>query len=325
MVGATLLGLLLLSSCTSNKTLGERQGPPRPAHLTIEPWEYGPAPATLLKSRHYNIYTTLPDQEFAREIAQVLEGGMSQYQRLTPGVAISTRPMNCYIFANRREWAEFTAKHTGPTAKIYLQINRGGYTLRDWFVAYDIGRLRTYAVAAHEGWHQFASRNFVGRLPPFLEEGIACMFEDVHFRNDLPQFNLSVNPQRAHSLRRAIEKRTLIPLRDLCTMHAGEVVSRSGSTIETFYAQNWAFAKFLWEGDGGRYRPAMLRLIRDTATGNLNDPSGSHSNSKAPWEPSAVPPLLERYLGMSMTDLSSRFASYIQFVAYEELEAQFAS
>ena len=319
--------LLCLTACTSQtKPLGQRQGPTAPVAITSEPWAYGEAPGATLHSPHYAVHTTISDIDTAQSLVQLLEAGYHQYQIFTPGLTLSDKPMDCYIFANREQWADFTQKNTGTASKVYLQINRGGYTVRDWFVAYELpGKTRTYSVVAHEGFHQFVSRNYVGRLPPFLEEGLACMFEDIDFEGELPRFNLSVNRTRAHALRRAIEQHSLIPLDQLVTMHAGEIVSRSGLTIDTFYAQNWAFARFLWEGENARFRPGMQKLMTDTATGAIYDPTRSLKSPAAPWNPAAVPLILERYLGVGFDELSARYQAYLRVVAYDELQAQFAS
>jgi len=44
-------------------------------------------------------------------------------------------------------------------------------------VVYYIGRERTFSALGHEGWHQFNSRHFKFRLPSWLDEGIAMLFE----------------------------------------------------------------------------------------------------------------------------------------------------
>jgi hypothetical protein len=321
-----LILCLLLNGCAADKKLGERRGPTAPVAVAAEPWSYDQAPGWKLSSPHYTVHTTISDLAFAKSLVQLLEAGYFQYQAFTPGIELSDKPMDCYIFANRAQWADFTQKNTGATAKVFLQINRGGYTVRDWFVAYELPtRYRTYSVVAHEGFHQFASRNFVGRLPPFLEEGLACMFEDIDFEGSLPRFNLSVNRNRAHALRRAIEHKSLIPLDQLVTMHAGEIVSHSGITIETFYAQNWAFARFLWEGEKGIHRPGLQKFMTDTAKGTIYDPTRSLRSPTTPWNPAAVPLILERYFGMSFDELAARYQAYLRTVAYDELEAQFAS
>ena len=40
-------------------------------------------------------------------------------------------------------------------------------------VLYNIGTRDTFAIAAHEGWHQFSGRHFKYRLPSWLDEGVA--------------------------------------------------------------------------------------------------------------------------------------------------------
>lgn len=320
------LMLLLLPACSApRKTIGLRMGPDVAANVGVDSWKYEETPAYRLTTRHYTIYTTLKDLQYANEIAQVMEGAFDVYCQLVGSIPAGSAAMNCYVFARRDEWADFTRRNTGPTAGVYLQINHGGYTLRDWYVAYDLGDTRTYSVAAHEGWHQFAARNFAGRLPPFLEEGIACMFEDVQIKNGLPRFNLSVNRIRAHALRRAIEKKSLIPLSKLATLHAGEIVGRSGEVIDTFYAQNWAFAKFLREANHGQYAPVLQRLLADTAAGQAYDPSGTHQRNVGGWDPSSVGPMLEHYFDLPLDEINRRYMEYLNVVAYEEYQEQFAS
>src|SRR5438270_6430897 len=153
-------------------------------------------------------------------VPQVMEGAYAQYELLVPGVALSGKPMDCYIFYDRMEWNDFTKQTTGQDASIYLQIRRGGYALKDRYVAYFIGVNGTASVAAHEGWHQFVSRNFKGRLPPFLEEGLATTFEGVEFNGGLPRWNPSINPLRAQALRRTVDEKQLWPTEQLIRMHA---------------------------------------------------------------------------------------------------------
>src|SRR5207237_4109924 len=126
---------------------------------------------------------------------------------------------------------------------------------------------KTYSVAAHEGWHQFVARHFRSRLPPFLEEGIATQFENIHFAGELPRWNLPVNPDRVQRLRQTLDLHTAYPLSKLITMHAGDVVGSGGEKIESFYAQNWAFVRFLWDAQKGKYRAAFQKLLADTAAG----------------------------------------------------------
>lgn len=280
--------------------------------------------AQTIQTQHYLIYSTITDRpDLLSRLGQLMEGAYGLYRTMVPSVAPTDHPMKCYMFNTRPEWIDFTRKHTGRDATVYLQISRGGYTIHDWYVAYYIGDIGTYSVSAHEGWHQFCSRHFKGRLPPFLEEGLACMYENVEWHGDLPKWNMSINSARALSLRKAMDAGELFPLTELCTLHAGQVVGRSGIRIEAFYAQCWSFARFLWEGEHGRYRPDLQRLLADTAAGTNQDPTGSLRLSYLPWNPAGVRPMLEYYLGEDLTVTEQGYQRFMKHVAYDEMSQQF--
>jgi hypothetical protein len=149
------------------------------------------------------------------------------------------------------------------------------------------------------------------------------MFENVEWKNDLPQWNLSLNPARALSLRKAMDAGQLFPLEQLMKMDAGKVVNMPGIKIEAFYAQSWAFARYLWEGENGKFRPGLQKLFEDTATGEVADPTGSMRRSYLPWNPAGVQPVLEKYFGEDLATLSQGYEQYMQKIAYDELKTQF--
>jgi len=314
-----------LSSCTSSARLGQWAGPQVPVGASASQWSYLDKPAKCLNSPHYRIYTTLEDRQTLELLPQLLEGALSRYRQLVPDLPLSDRPMECYIFRSRTEWDAFTRHRTGPDATVYLQIRSGGYTVGDTFVSYFIGEQNTFSVCGHEGWHQFCGRHFKGRLPPFLEEGLACMFESVNWDGQLPRFNTSVNPYRASSIRRAIERNSLWPLEKLIATHAGDIVSQPMDRIDAFYGQSWAFARFLWEGENGRYRAAMQRWITQTAQGTVHDPSYSHTRAGLPWNRRAVKGIIEHYLQTDLATLDKAFSAYMRKIAFEELSAQYRS
>jgi hypothetical protein len=318
-----LRGLLcgLLCGCTSSSAGGKWTGPTAPAVVATEPWEYNRQPGKILKSAHYLIHTTITDEDVLDRLPQVLEGAFSQYQFFANATP-TARPMKCYVFSRRGEWAEFTSRNTGSDAAIYLQITRGGYCIGDWFVSYYVGDNSTYSVAAHEGWHQYVARHFKGRLPPFLEEGTACMFESVRFPNNLPRWDLSLNPNRALGLRNAMENKVLWPLDKLIAMHAGDVVRLPGDKIEAFYAQNWAFARFMWEYNDGAYRSMFRKLLSDTAAGSVYDPTGTLHRAQGGWSPAGVKPMLEHYLGKKLPEIEREYLEFVRKVAYEQLGRQ---
>jgi hypothetical protein len=320
---AGVVALLPLGGCSSEpQQAGQWDAPPRLSTSSVDTWEYKGSPGWRLNTPHYAIFTTIAKDDVREMLPQVMEGAYRQYVQLVPNVPLSNKPMECYVFFGRREWDEFTRATTGKDAHIYLQIRRGGYALHDRYVAWYIGPVATASVAAHEGWHQFVARNFKGRLPPFLEEGLATTFEGVEFQNDLPRWNPSLNPLRAQALRRTIDEKHLWPTEQLIRMHAGEVVNQSGEKIEAFYAQCWAFAKFLREGDGGKHAAALRQWLQETADGTVYDPSRSHTRVGLPWNPGAVKPMLEHYLGMELPEIDAAYQAYMRHVVYEEYPKQ---
>jgi hypothetical protein len=311
---ACALIAFLLAGCAGGGS-SHVSGPTTLAPVRVSKWDYRGKQGRLLETTHYQIHTTIEDDEVVRNLAQLMEGAIEEYRTIAPGVQITPQPLECYLFQRRPEWAIFTKSRTGADAAVYLQINRGGYTVRDWYVAYFIGDVGTYSVAAHEGWHQFVARNFKTRPPPFLEEGLACLFEEVNWRSKLPVWDLAHNNGRRNGLRNAIDDKTLIALEQLCEMHAGMVVDRPPREVEAFYAQNWGFARFLWDGDGGKHRLALQQLLADAAAGNLFSDGGLQTAPGSTWKPKSVKPMLEHYLGMPLSDIEDAYLRYIRSVA----------
>lgn len=320
----TLLVVLALSSgCSENRPVrGDLVGPVITAPTRYEVWSNSVKPARVVNTSHYRIFTTIQDDDFLQKLANVLEGGYELYKTMAPGLVPSGTQMDCYVFATRAEWEAFTREHTGQDAKLYLQINRGGYTVHDWFVAYYISPSSTFAVSAHEGWHQFVARNFKDRLPPFLEEGIATQFENISWSTDLPRWNVKRNASRVFRLRQAFEGKYLWPLSQLVTMHAGDVVGQGFEKIESFYAQNWAFVRFCLDYDNGKYRAGFQKLMQDTAAGTLQSGNGPNMRRVYGWNPRLVKPTLEKYLGAPLDSINSDYLIFVKQIAFERFSDQ---
>ena len=82
-------------------------------------------------------------------------------------------------------------------------------------------------------------------------------------------------------------------------------------------AQDWAFAVFLLHGESGKYRPAFEKLLNDTANGIAYLPEERpHSVLPEAWDPHSVRPLLERYMGVDLTQLDKEYQAYIRQIAF---------
>ncbi|HZK81735.1 MAG TPA: hypothetical protein VFC46_11720 [Humisphaera sp.] len=313
--------LFLLVGCAHSSNPSVRTGPGSLAAVRVEDWSYAGEPAKRVVTPHYVVYATVTNDDFLESVGQLMEGALAEYMRLAPDTAPTDHPMECYLFATRPQWAQFTKDKTGDDASIYLQINRGGYTVRDWYVAYFLGDVGTFCVAAHEGFHQFAARHFKSRIPPFLEEGIACLFEDVTWDGRLPRWDLSVNYGRQAALKKAVDNGLLLPLGDLATMHAGQIIAKSSDQIGGFYAQCWGFARFLWEYRDGVYRPALQKMLSDAAAGTLYAAT-PHAVANVLWNPRSAKPLLEHYLHADLSVIDRQYQAYLIDLSHSRADVQ---
>lgn len=255
-------------------------------------WAGGPEHGRTIETPHYALHTTIEDETFLEELVVTMEESYSLYTALAP-LSRNAGKLKAYVYAYRDEWAEYTQLTAGPLAPVYLQIQRGGYAHEEIFATFYHGRPQTLAVCRHEGWHQYVATGFERRLAPFIEEGIATLFEAGFEDGDLA----SPNPNGTRQLRliEAVRQRRAWPLRTLLQMHSGDVIGSDGAQIDTFYAQAWALARFLVESD--RYRPGFLRMVAAHADGSL----GGRSPTAA----------MEHYLGAPFERIEQDYQRFV--------------
>jgi hypothetical protein len=317
-IAAVLGGVLCACEPAAPPPASATAAPDVPA--SSEAWSYQGANGWRINTPHYTIYTTIAGQKVRQRLGPLMEGALAQYQQLVPQLQLSRRQMDCYLFETRQQWIDFTQATTGADASIFVQVRRGGFTVGDRYVAYFIGLDATASVASHEGWHQFAFRHFLGRLPPFLEEGLACTFEDVVFEGDPPEphWNDGHNPVRARELAKAVADKQTWPLEQLIRMHAGEMVKEPKARIQAYYAQCWAFARFMQDRDGGVHQAQLAQWLADTVAGECFDPTGSLKRIGRPWNPAGIPAMVEHYLGTDLNQVQMDFDAYVERLIAQE-------
>ena len=133
----------------------------------------------------------------------------------------------------------------------------------------------------------------------------------------LPRWNFAENRSRLVGLRNAVEGGHLLPLAELVSMHAGQVVDQPPDQIEAFYAQGWAFARFLWEAEGGRHRATLRRILTEAANGTLFPGPTSRRTEDGLWDPESAQPLLEHYLHTDLAKLEVPFKRYMRRLAFQ--------
>lgn len=234
-------------------------------------WPAGGANGRELITPNHRVRTTVTNPVIIARLPDFLEDALLHYRTALVGLPLPKAPMDSYVMGTRLEWARLTAEQVHPRrAEHYLRIERGGFADNGVGFYFDIGTQDTFAVAAHEGWHQYTQTTFQDVLPSWLDEGCATYCEG--FRWSTAQNNRAVflpwaNIERYDRLRDAHRVGSLMSLGELLDAHPHQLLAGSADTTLDYYAQLWALIHFLHEGEGGRYAQGLAELLRDCGEG----------------------------------------------------------
>jgi len=244
-----------------------RQNPP--ALKAVEVWNNQYGPGLKLTTAHYEIFTTLLEPSILRQSGGFIESAYKAYNLQLPEPIETKTKFTIYLFADRRQWEDFTNNFAGEQAEIFRRIKAGAYCHNGTCVAYDIGSERTFSVLAHEGWHQFSSRHFKFRLPSWLDEGVAMLFETQATGDGTFDFEPAENVYRLNALKKTMSKDKMLPLRNLIAMTPGDVLATDQTeAVMGFYSQSYALIRFLRETGGGERLGDYRRLLADGLRGD---------------------------------------------------------
>jgi hypothetical protein len=243
-------------------------GDPNSTAVEYRDWEYHGAQGRVISTPRFEVYTTLRRQRTLQYIPVFYERCFKHYVTALGPLPSPDRKLVSFIFSDGRQWKNKTREMLPDQADAFMSLGRGGFTTRGTSVLFYIGYRDTWAIAAHEGWHQYTQTTFKHPLPVWLEEGIAAYMEAIaqtSGRRLLPW----LNEERRDALREAENDGKLIPLQELLHRSPQAFLRQGRDRLLTYYAQVWALARFLAEGEGGRYRPALETLLSDAAYGRL--------------------------------------------------------
>ena len=295
-----------------------------PALESVEVWENEYGPGLKLATAHYEIFTTLLEPLMLRQVPGFMESAYRGYQGQLPEAIETTTKFRIYLFAEREQWEDFTSSFAKAEAELYCRIKAGAYYLKGACVTYNIGRERTFSVLGHEGWHQFNGRHFQYRLPSWLDEGIATLFEVHRGEKGLFYFEPGRNTYRLGALRKTLISRNMIPLRELVAVNPGEVLAADETdAVNAFYGQSYALVRFLREEGFGK----RLRNYHKMLLGGLNgDWPLSEADKKIAsdrniprtvhWNRTVGPMLFEYYIGGDFGQIEKEYTAFCKKIVY---------
>jgi len=294
-----------------------------PALKFAETWqnEYGPGPK--LTTEHYQVYTTLLEPLMLSEVPGFVESAYRGYNSQLPTPIETSSKLTIYLFARRSQWEDFTKSFTGPQASLYCKIKAGAYYLNGSCVAYNIGRERTFSVLGHEGWHQFNSRCFRYRLPSWLDEGVAMLFENSRYDKGLFYFEPGRNLYRLASLKKTMMTGRMIPLRELVAINPGEVVATSDEAVAAFYGQAYALVRFLREESYGKRLGNYHQMLLGGLRGNwpLAEPDRTIAADRnipltIRWNRAVGLRLFQQYISSDFEQVEKEYTAFCRKIVY---------
>jgi hypothetical protein len=298
----------------------------QPSVRGVAPWS-GPAAESLcITTDHYQIYTTLNDPLMLQQMPAFVESAYRAYESQLPSRVGSTERFKTYLFATRSQWEDFTRQLTGPDAEVYLQIQRGAYARDGVCVAYNIGRKQTFAILGHEGWHQFNQRHFRYRLPSWIDEGVATLFETCQYNQGYFEFRPQDNLMRLGTLKQTIQQRRMIPVAELITLNPGQVLTYADPNQDAamgYYAQAYALVRFLREYNYGIRLKNYQNLLLGGVAGNWPvEPvlTEMAANRAIPltvaWNQRISPALFELYISDHQQEFEAQYRAFCEEIVY---------
>ncbi len=298
-----------------------------------EPIKAQPQVGLIIRTYHYEIYTSLQDPLILQGLAVFLETAFRSYgQVFGQEIEVKNR-LAVYFFDNRQQWEEFTHHWTGAAAGTYLQIRAGAYYLDKACVAYHLGRKSNFAVLAHEGWHQFSDAVFAYRLPAWVDEGLATNFESYQWEDGKVRFDPRRNGARLMDLQKALASGNRMSLAELLTMDAGRILSHDGMNsdgethavpqITRYYAQLYALVRFLREDDYGRRLLAFRKMLNNGRLGKWPlsaelqaEAMQRTRNPSRQWNAITGSLIFQSYIASDPTALEKQYLSFCQKILH---------
>ncbi|MHC4640375.1 MAG: hypothetical protein ACYS32_01935 [Planctomycetota bacterium] len=295
-----------------------------PALQSVEVWENEYGPGLKLTTSHYEVFTTFLEPLMLREVPGFVESAYRGYQGQLPEPIETTSKFTIYLFATRQQWEDFTRSFAGAQAELYCKLKAGAYYLNGACVAYNIGRERTFSMLGHEGWHQFNSRHFTFRLPSWLDEGIATLFEVHRYEDGLFYFEPGQNGYRLGALKKTLINGNMIPLRELIGINPGEVLATNeDDAVSAFYCQSYALVRFLREeGYGKRLRDYHEMLLGglsgDWPLGEADKRTAADRNiaRTVRWNRTVGPLLFEHYIDDDFEEIEKEYRAFCKKIVY---------
>lgn len=302
--------MLLAASCSQMTLPGADR---KPVAVQTEDWSYGRSAGSISRSPHYVLHTTCSEERFVDALPTFMEACYEAYGELLPPAREPAEPMKAYLFQKRIDWERFTKEFSPARAPTYLKIRRGGYSERGVTVSHYSSQRGTLAILAHEGLHQFLEATGRGRIPAWINEGLACYFESFDIVDGRPIFKPERNTLRSPYLREALQRDNLIPLKEILGTNAGAAVHRTTGHVRNYYAQEWSLVLFLLSDDAPpEYREGFKKLLDDLGSVTMEERATSRLNALGDGSVSSGEAVFRIYISEDLDQFDADYRAFLK-------------
>lgn len=269
---------------------------------------------TRYESRHYVIHSDLSREEvrlYGRHMDQIHAAYSSRLSML--GTPQQGR-QNLYLVDTPevyQAWLTRLGVNGANSAGMYFRTPRG-----DGLAVWTRGQTRGQVqhTLQHEGFHQFADGFFGGRLPIWVNEGLAEYFGHAIIVKGRVRLGILDGMKLAH-LQARVQAGGAMPLADLLTMtHArwNQNLATGHEHASLQYLQAWSVVHFLIHGMGDRGRRSFEQYLVQLAGGSEH--AEAFSQAFGTLDPQAIERRWRRFVLEAQSDEYSDAIQRLEFL-----------
>ena len=226
----------------------------------------------VIETEHYTLHTDV-EPALAKDLAVRLDAMYKEYDRrladFKRGGTDERAKFEVYVFNDRLDYMKLTENRLANTGGVFIPH-------RNLLAAFlqGQGRDSLRRTLQHEAFHQFAFRSISRDLPPWLNEGLAQLFEEGIWTGKAFMLN-QVPPRRIRQLQADVEADRTVPFKKMLPMTLddwNETLTTNAELGGVQYNQSWAMVHFLVyagteNGGKAKYRDRLMQMLKKTNAG----------------------------------------------------------
>lgn len=256
-----------------------------------------------VRSRNFTVVGEAREKDLRRVAVRLEEFRVALARLLPEGPKDASAPTTVVVFRDDAAYEPFKPVMQGQTATYVAGYFQPGSEINYITLALDSDWSRGSAsTLLHEYTHLLVN-NYFRSAPLWLKEGLAEFYSTARLSKD--RRRVSTGAQLSGRVRQ-LRGAQLIPLRTLFEVNQQSPYYFESDKRGLFYAQSWALAHFILNGDGGSRRARLPRFVELLASG------------VAPTD------AFRRAFGFDVDEAESALAAYVRLEVYAESSETYA-